>query len=122
MQLAIAEFHGGRVVALMVTAIFGCVVVFKFGGTPALKFLILLIGIEVVNSVLSRFCEPMAECIFTGLMLSSLLIIYRDRWWKGLLENREKRRIEIIKMIFFILAVIGVCALVFKFYRNLGII
>jgi len=86
MPLAIAAFHGGRLAVWIVIMILSCVFVLKSGGTSALKFVILLMGIVIIKEVLLRFWGPTAEYAFTAIALTGVIFVYiirRKRSVKG---------------------------------------
>ena len=121
MTLAISVYKNPKLLSAIVLGIVGFVLLFKTGGKPALRFAFWMGCITFAYEMLFNLCGPIPACVFGGIALTCFLIYYGDRWWKAP-KTRKEMRLQIIKLICFIAAIIGVCALVFYIYRCARII
>jgi len=76
----------------------------------------------IIKEILLHFFGPIAEYIFTVLGLTLFLIVYRHLWMDMTPKTKEQQRIRVTKFTFFIIAVVGVCALVVMVYRLAGVL
>jgi len=121
MILAISDANRNDLVIFTILLIVLFAYLLKSGGKRLVIYTLCLVGIFGLKEVFLHLWGPTAEYAYVGFIVLAVIVLNIVKQSKNAAKTRTQVQIDIIKILLFILASIGVVILVLKIYQKAGV-